>query len=178
MEEQTNECHHTQCKCVPPPPNSLETERDSCDEDKVCDVPVASTSKGIVKEKKGGGRDYTKQLDPDFIQIVGMEWPQVVPEGKGTRKYRIRVKFRYGFETRVRTRTISFGKRGVPDYFETGDVNVKMKVRSSCKSYDNPLKPNFYRINLLNSDARHSPELPLTECLGLAWLKLREKLKV
>jgi hypothetical protein len=140
-------------------------EEEKCPPPKKIEYFTAKADKPIKK--------YKPEADPDTITVITMDFPERCDPQKTKRKYRIRI--RYIHQTPMgnveRKRTITFGNVDQPDFIDTRDPVVKARVRSSLRAYDSPLKPNFYRLNLLNWGEEKQENL-----LGIAYLHLRHKL--
>ena len=167
------------------------TESEEVKKDVVSTLSHHSKSTGITKKILPTSGNCTKiqpgsskrkgalaNIDPDSIQVIGLDFPQLASPLTSNKKYRIKLRFRirdpntkqYGPD---KSRTISFGTRGIEDFIESRDLALKSKIRAACKSYDNPLKSNFYRVYLLNWGDPSSPDL-----LGTAYLAMRKRLGI
>jgi len=129
--------------------------------------PLEATPNG---KKKAAPRKSRSLVNPAKIVPIHLGYPEKLKDSNF--KYRVLLKFvdEHGVED---TKKIPFGTVGqvdMIDFHPDEESREKTRIRNTqhCRGYDSPLKPNFYKIWLLNRE----------KDLKSAYFALRQMLKL
>lgn len=81
-------------------------------------------------------------------KFIKVDPPMQIKHPKIKKKYVIT--FRYTDGSKVHQKTIKFGTQEQDDYIDHKDEKKREVTMTRIRNYDNPLKGNYWRYNLLN----------------------------
>lgn len=110
-------------------------------------TPQVSQTKRIKKPKPIWDNKY---------KLVDVQFPQEINNPKFKKKYKLNIT--YKDDDKLHKKTIRFGKKDDVDYVEGGDVNKKNRVSSKLGNTHNMFHGNFWRLHLLNGEAKSLKE--------------------
>jgi hypothetical protein len=110
-------------------------------------VPQISQTKRIKKPKPIWDNKY---------KLVDVQFPQEINNPKFKKKYKLNIT--YKDDDKLHKKTIRFGKKDDVDYVEGGDLNKKNKISSKLGNTHNMFHGNFWRLHLLNGEAKSLKE--------------------
>ena len=86
-------------------------------------------------------------------ELIDVQYPKEISNNKFKKRFKLNILYK-DTSKKLRRKTVRFGLKDCKEYIDDGDLSKKHRVSGKLGNTHNMMHGNFWRLHLLNGDAR------------------------